>query len=220
MLALSLAVAVGCGDGGASADQSPTNQDTAAETRTSADRKPADPVDPANRALAVKALVTIEDLPNGATKEKSFPSEPCGPLPILRDNGASTAVSQLFVFGRVRMKEAVGVFAAEGPAAAGFKALNTEERQACISESLKRSHDGESYESLPARSLGIGDEDSLVRFVETNAGPQPERFTDVMSIRSGRCVAALLFLVEGGRPSDATARQVGKKAARRLGEVC
>jgi hypothetical protein len=165
--------------------------------------------------VAAESLLGAGDLPPGATAGISPATEPCGPLPILADGGAETGASPLFEFGQVRLKEAVGVFSGTGPAVAAFDALNTEQRRDCIHSALEELGDGPgSLVPLPPRRLGVADDDSLVRFLEP--GTESPHSVDVVSIRSGRCVASLIFQAS----STATVLKMSATAAGLLADAC
>jgi len=67
------------------------------------------------------------------------------------------------------------------------------------------------------KSLGVGDKSSLVRYRITGEGSQPEGYADVLSIKAGVCVAALLVLVENAGPPDSISSQMSEKATELLG---
>src|SRR4029077_2148715 len=88
------------------------------------------------QSTASNSLVQAQDLPAGARPVEKLPSGPCSPLRILKSDKSQAAESPMFAIARVRVQEAVGVFAASGPAVAAYDALNAKKRLGCIRESI------------------------------------------------------------------------------------
>jgi hypothetical protein len=191
LLAVSLAIITGCGG------------DAATSTSSGGD-------------VSIESLVTLKDLPGKATVEASLASGPCNPMPILASHGAEAAESPMFAFGHVRLKEGVGVFATPKAAAIAYDKLNATGRLECIGgaiETFGQRGTELSVKRLPSRSLSVGEEDALVRYLSIGPNSQPQNYVDVVSIKSGRSVAALIFLVESSNPTDSAVREVGNAAA-------
>ena len=177
---------------------------------------------------ANEGLITEKDLSGKVTSEESSPTEPCGPLPIFKENEAKKAITRLFPTGplvledrQMRLKEAVGAFEEEENAEAAYDELTAQERYDCIRQSSEASSTVEDkVEVSEPQSLGFGEEDAFVRFHEIDPQSPLPYALDVMTIRNGRCVASLIFLPREQEPSDATAREVGKTVAERLETVC
>jgi hypothetical protein len=206
LAAVAIAILPGCGDSEA---ETSGNRDTTAESAPAAEPN-----------LAAESLVGLPDLPNGATIKGRLPAEPCGPLPILKKAGAQTAKSKLFDFSGEKMTEVVGIFPKEEPAKAAYAALSSRKRFECIAGALQGFNPEQSAITvLRPRSLDVGDEDSLVRFLVEGSESSSRSHVDIASIRSGRCVATLIFLVEGGTRAGA-APDVGRAAAKSLAGAC
>jgi hypothetical protein len=165
-------------------------------------------------------IVGPRDLPDGAVAGES-PPELCGPLPILEDKGTQTAISPMFAFGQKRVTEAVGVFGATRPATAAYEALNSQKRIECIRSAIESFGPGQgSVRTLPPRPLRIGNEDSLVRYRVLAPGSRLQSSVDVVAIRSGRCVAALLFAANGDGRLYGVTSKVSETANELLTGAC
>lgn len=178
---------------------------------------------------AAEAQITAKDLPGKVTVEESVPTEPCGPLPIFRKNEGKTAVTQLLGIGKeifgvgqqVRLKEAVGAFDDEENAEAAYDALVAQDRIDCLQKSIESgSTVQDPVKVSKPQSFGVGDEDSLTRFTEIDPENPLPYILDMGSIRSGQCVASVVFLVAERNPSYTAERKVAQTVADRLASVC
>ncbi len=61
-----------------------------------------------------------------------------------------------------------------------------------------------------------GDEGSTVQISEVDSESKPINFTTVVSLRSGRCVATLLFLTQAGKPKGDFVNGLIDRAYKRL----
>lgn len=172
--------------------------------------------------LAAESLLSARDLPKGTTAEDgSLPAEPCGPLPILKKMGGETAKSRLFDISAEKMTEAVGIFGEEEEAEAAYEALDDGNRLECIGDSFQEFSPQEIYVTMrSSQSFGVGEENAFVRFLIEGAETGGRSLIDIASIRSGRCVIALIFLVERADQAAPIAPQVSKAAAESLTEAC
>lgn len=170
-------------------------------------------------------LLVADELPDGATTGETAP-ELCGPLPVLQKNGGQTAISRTFVVGEAKVVEAVGVFGTPAGAKAAFAELNTRERFECIANAVQTLGGAASVRAAPPKSSGVGDDDTVMRFVafdDGNAGagePEPNGYSDIVAVRVGRCTASLLIGVESGDPPDAVSEQTVQTVADRLADAC
>lgn len=174
-----------------------------------------------NQEFAVDALLLdIPDLPDGARTDTS-PPEVCGPLPVLQSHGAQTGISPMFAFSQVRMKEAVGVLDTPESATVAYNALNHQERLECIRTAIEGfAREQDSVERLSLRPLRVREEGSLVRYLVIAPDAGVQNFVDIVSLKSGRCAASLLFLMTTGDQSRAMTDTVSSKAAELLSKPC
>lgn len=169
----------------------------------------------ADEEVAERSLLAAKDLPAQVTTARELPEGPCDPQPVLIAAGAPIAETPLYELNGVRVKEAVGVFLEGQAAAKAFDSLNSRSRRECIRGLIGQfsSRPVSSIEAARARGMAAGDEAKLMSFrVPPQEGSGPPGHLDVVSIRSGRSVAALLFLTETGSP-EATVRAVSGTAA-------
>lgn len=171
-------------------------------------------------------LLVTSDLPDGTTTGES-PPELCGPLPVLEQNGGQTAVSKTFVVDEAKVVEAVGVFNTPAEAESAFEDLNDDKRIECIGGAIELFGGASSVDTNPTQSLGVGDDDAAVRFVafdDESAGnggkSEPDGYSDIVTVRVGRCIASLLIGVEGGDPPDAVSEETAQTVADRLADAC
>lgn len=170
-------------------------------------------------------LLATSELPDGTTTGETAP-ELCGPLPVLQENGGQTAISKTFVVDEAKVVEAVGVFGTPANAKAAFADLNTRERIECIANAIQTLGGAASVKAAQPQSPGTGDDDTVVRFVAFDDGaaaggePEPNGYSDIVTIRVGRCTASLLIGVEGGDPPDAVSEETVQTVADRLSDAC
>ena len=180
----------------------------------------------ASRSTPVGAvLLTRSDLPGGTTIQPSLPEE-CGPLPILRQNGGRAAATEMFGLGETRMEEAVGAFPDPSAAVAAYRELTSRERRACIAGAIESLAPGAAGggpvapRGLPSRRLSYGDAASLQRYLVGGPSSSTASSMDVISIRSGRCVATFLLLSERPGAGGFTATGLSRAASRRARDDC
>jgi hypothetical protein len=187
--------------------------------------------EPLSPRAANEALITTNDLSGKGevTTEESAATEPCGPMPIFKENEAKTAITQLFGIGKqsfgverpIRLKEAVGAFEDEENAEAAYDTLTAQKRIDCIRKSSENSSTVQDpVEVSEPKSFGVGDEDALVRFKEIDPQNPLPYVLDVMAIRSGRCVGSIVFIFAERNPTSDEARAVGEAAAKRFETAC
>lgn len=170
-------------------------------------------------------LLIADELPEGSTTGETAP-ELCGPLPILQKNGGQTAISKTFVVDEAKVVEAVGVFETPADAKAAFAELNTRERFECIANAVQTLGGAASVRAAPPKSSGVGDDDTVMRFVAFDDGTagagesEPNGYSDIVAIRVGRCTASLLIGVESGDPPDVVSEETVQTVADRLSDVC
>lgn len=170
-------------------------------------------------------LLTAAELPDGSTSGEIAP-ELCGPLPILQKSGGQAAISKTFVVDEAKVVEAVGVFETPADAKAAFAELNTRERFECIANAVQTLGGAASVRAAPPKSSGVGDDDTVMRFVAFDDAtadggePEPNGFSDIVTVRVGRCVASLLIGVESGEPPDAVSDETVETVADRLSGAC
>jgi hypothetical protein len=148
-------------------------------------------------------LLQKGDLPSAARAE-AIP-EPCSPVAVLEAQGARVVVSPLYKLRGKSVAEAVGIAASAEKAAAALEGLQSGERMSCIRSAMEAfgPQEGESVSVESPVRMAEGQEGSLVRLLEIDAGSEPVNSTVVASFREGRCVATFLFLFEGGDSGQA-----------------
>lgn len=171
--------------------------------------------------IASQSLIDTGDLPSGDGEEDGLPLEPCGPGLIFENAGGRTDETELLTFGEERVQEAVGVFAGTPAAEGAYEELTGAAHYECIQGSIAEFNAGEeAVEMEPVRSLGLGDEDALERFLIVGANAQTPGYTDLEAIRSGRCVASVILLSEEPTPDDAVITEVSTTALEALEDTC
>jgi hypothetical protein len=167
----------------------------------------------ANPDAASALLLEAGDLPAEVKTIDGLENGPCNPLEVLKSSETSSAKSPMFVISRVRIQEAVGVFAGDDPAAAAYDALNAESRLSCIRGVVGLQ--GLSAKVLSQRDFNAGDEARTVQFEVRRSDSEPQGF-EIASIRSGESVASLIFLNTTGESSRALVDDAIRSAADRL----
>lgn len=176
-------------------------------------------------STASSLLITASDLPGAVTVQSGVP-EVCGPVPIVRHNGGHVAVTKMFGLGATKIVEAVGVFAAPAAAETAYEELTSQERRECIAGAIEAFGSGQAVQAgtptrlLPSRSLSLGDESSIQRYPVGGAGQSSAGVTEVISMRSGRCVATALLLRRAAASSDFSVAALSGAAFRRLRGHC
>lgn len=162
------------------------------------------------------ALVSMEELSPRAEVAEDSP-EPCGPTPIL-ESASEAAVSRTYSLGETRLKEAVGFFANEKQASKAFEELSSHGRSECIRDSVGRFSNGQEVEVEPLEPLGLGDPESLTRYLVTTPGVDAEKAVDVASMKLGLCVATIIVFQEDG--SAEAARELIETAVQPAIDTC
>lgn len=175
---------------------------------------------PSGQAAPASLLIQESDLPPDAKAGDPIP-EPCSPVPLMEEQNASTVVSSLFNLGRATVAEAVGVAPSEGEAESVLDSLQDEERMVCIQGVMENfgPGDGVSVELTTPVPRSEGDEGSLVRLTEVDQASEPVNSATIVSFRSGRCVASLLFVLKGGEPKEALIDRLSGRAEERLADA-
>lgn len=166
---------------------------------------------------AKELLVTVDELPPGAKIAKPFP-EPCTPIPVLEEGKTEVDVTKPLEFESVVMREALGIFPDEDSATAAYEELTSPERAECIAGSIEELGSGESVEAEPPTSFDVAEEDSDQKFRSIGPGGSTSGVVDVVSLKSGACVATLIFISEGEAPSGV--QEVSEAAAGHLPDDC
>jgi len=172
---------------------------------------------PSDREVAARSLLSLRDLPEGATTADALPTGLCAPVPILERHGAIASESQMFAFERVQVQEAVGVLPNPDIAGFAYRDLSSNKHHECIRGAVESfgPERNATVKLLPPRGLGLGDEDAFVRYLIVRPGEGPVSYIDFVSIRSGKSVAVLILLSRRN-PSDAVVREVAGTVARKL----
>lgn len=151
------------------------------------------------------ALVLKEsDLPVEVVRSEPLP-EPCSPVDVLKEQDAKGAVTPLYVAPPKSVGEVIGITPSAKKAVAAMKQLHAPDRLECIGatmESFGQEEVGDVTMGKP-EPIPEGEEGSRVRFVKVTAGWKSRSSTTIVSFRSGRCVASLLFLLKGEEPGTA-----------------
>jgi hypothetical protein len=138
------------------------------------------------------SLIDLKNLPAGAALKEEVP-EPCGPLPILEGKKAQVAHSKSLGFGSVLVKEAIGIFLDTENAVSAYEGLTSLERDECIFGALESFGPPGRIEPDRGVPLDIASEDLVTRYLVVGGRSRPRGSIDVVALRSGACVIALLF---------------------------
>jgi hypothetical protein len=191
LLLLPIAGCGGAGDGGSTASTVPATQGS-----TSAERAAEDPSDDSAEGSAETLLIKAGDLPGGEAKANSIP-EPCSPIPLLEEQGAAVAGTPLLNLQGRSVAEVAGIFQSTAEARQALAELQEQERMACIQSTIESFRPaGHSVRIGKPEPVAAGDEGSTVRLVEMDPASNPVNFITIVSVRSGRCVATMLFLTK------------------------
>jgi hypothetical protein len=166
---------------------------------------------------AAVLLIQEDDLPPGNVEAEAIP-EPCSPIPVLEQQGAEVLATPLFRIGNSSAAEVVGVMPSEGRARQALTALKGRERMLCIRSTIENfgPREGDSVSIGAFKPVSAGDEGSMVHLLEVDSASQPVNSTTIVSLRSNRCVATMLFLREGGSPKAALTDRLSGRAYERL----
>lgn len=173
----------------------------------------AEPVDPG------RLLIGAEDVP-GASATAQTPPEVCGPLPVLGKDAGKTAISRMLLRAKARIIEALGVFERASLAKAAYARLNSRERLNCIRRAIETFGAAFSVRLHAPRPIDLDGDAVLVRYVSVDDSAKIHGYSDVISLRIGRCTASLLVAVEGSEPSDARSTALARIAAGLLYDDC
>jgi hypothetical protein len=173
----------------------------------------------ASAAKPDSLLVSLDELPKGSTKGEA-PPELCGPIPVFEEEGGRSALSSSFLVGSTRLVEAVGVFKTPAQAKAAYKGLNEHKRLECIGTAIESFGSASSVEVFPPKTIDFGEEGTLVRYLAFDDNAQTKGYSDVISIRDGRCTVALLLAVENGDPAESNFEAAAETAVGRLAGAC
>lgn len=143
-------------------------------------------------------LLSENDLPPGPVKAEALP-EPCSPIPLLEEQKAQVAGSPLYNLGSKYVGETVGIAFSERKAATAVEELQAPERLSCVQSAIETfgPRAGVGVTVGKPEPVAEGEEGSMVRFLEVDAQSKPANSITIVSFRSGRCVATLLFLLGG-----------------------
>lgn len=162
-------------------------------------------------------LVTLGDLPSGAKIAEPFP-EPCGPIPTLEEGNTEVAATKPLGYGSVVMREVLGIFPKRELATSAYEELTSPERAECIRGALEELGPGERIELTPAASFEIADDDSDLLYRSFGSDGRLSGTVDAVSLRSGACLATLIFISEG-KPQEGV-EEVSEAAADLLPDDC
>ncbi len=175
---------------------------------------------PAEDKNAKQSLILLEDLPAGATVKEEFP-EPCSPEPFLKEGGTKFAASGPLGFRSVEVKEAIGIFPDEEKATKAYDSLTSDERSECIGSAMEGFNPPEAtIETGPATSPDVADEDWARRYLVLDPSSSVEGSLDAVVLKSGVCVATLIFLARGEETEESLVQEVTETAADRLPDSC
>lgn len=138
-------------------------------------------------------------------KAEALP-EPCSPIKVLEGQRARVAGTPLYNLGSNYVGEVVGIAPSEKEAAAAVKELQAPERLSCIQSTIESfgPRDGDEITIGKPEPVTGAEEGSMVRLLEVDAQSKPTSSTVIVSFRSGRCVATLLFLLRGADFEEAS----------------
>lgn len=160
-------------------------------------------------------LLHAEDLSGGSDSGEA-PPESCNPVPILERSDGATAITSVFVVGSTNVAEAVGVFDTPAKAAEALESLSGPERLNCIGEEIAEASSAKAVNYGNPKPLDVGDKGSRVHYLASS----PRGSTDVISMKSGSCVAALLIGTEGATSSEPVAGEATEAAGNLLADGC
>lgn len=166
---------------------------------------------------AKEMLVTLDDLPSGAQVAEPFP-EPCGPIPTLEEGRTKVAVTKPLGYGPVVMREVLAIFPDTELATAAYEDLTSPERAECIRGALEELGPSERIEQEPPASFEVADDDSDLLYRSFGSDGRSSGTVDAVSLRSGSCVATLIFISEG-KPQEGV-EEVSGAAADLLPDDC
>jgi hypothetical protein len=183
----------GCGDGGEATSNVQDVQDPAA------------------------LLIQKADLPPGMARGESIP-EPCSPIPILEQQGAEVAGTPIFSSKDSSVAEVVGVLPSVVEAQQALVALEARERMLCIQATIENfgPKEGDSVTVGGSEPRAEGDEGSMVEFHEVDSTSEPLNSTAVVSLRSGRCIATMLFVNKAEGPDEVFIDRISGRVHERL----
>lgn len=166
-------------------------------------------------------LVQKSDFPRNVEAGELPSEEACSPLSVLREQGGKAAISSLFTLQSEAVAEAVGVVPSEEAAQQALEELGQEDRLECVKEAIEgfTPKEGGSVEYVAPVPSSAGEEGSLIRFTGVNRASKPVSTTLIVSFRSGRCVASLLFLAKGQDGGKAFVDRVSNRADERLADA-
>lgn len=143
-------------------------------------------------------LLQEDDLPPGSVQAEALP-EPCSPVYVLEEQNAEVAASPLYSLRSNYMGEAVGIAPSAKKAASALEELQGPERLSCIRSAIESFDPSEEVAVTveDPKPVAEGEEGTMVRLLEGDTRSQPVDSTTIVSFRSGRCVATLLFLLKG-----------------------
>lgn len=175
---------------------------------------------PAEDKNAKQSLIGLEDLPAGATPKEEFP-EPCAPEPFLEEGKSKVAVSQPLGFKTVTVKEAIGIFPEEDQATKAYDGLTSAERSECIGKAMEGFNPPEDdVETGPVTSPEVVDDDWTRQYLLVDPSSSVSGSLDAVVLRSGVCVATVIFLTKETAIEDGTVQEVTEAAADRLPGSC
>jgi hypothetical protein len=175
---------------------------------------------PAEDKNAKQSLIVLEDLPADSLVKEEFP-EPCSPEPYLREGRTKFAVSDPLGFKEVELKEAVGIFPDEEKATKTYDSLTSAERSKCIGSAMEGFNPPEeTIETGKATSPDVTEEDWARRYLVINPSSTVQGSLDAVVLRSGVCVATLIFLARSEETEESVVADVTESAADRLPDSC
>jgi hypothetical protein len=169
---------------------------------------------------AKQSLIGLEDLPDGATMKEEFP-EPCAPEPILEEGRSKIAVSKPLGFETTTVKEAIGIFPEEEKATKAYKELTSAERSECIGKAMQGFNPPEdNIETGSVSSFDTAEEDWTRQYLLIDPNSNVTGSLDVAALRSGSCVATLIFLTKSKQIEAGVVQEVTEAAADLLPGSC
>jgi hypothetical protein len=178
-----------------------------------------EPPSSANAAKADSLLITLDELPKGSKTVEALP-ELCGPIPVFEREGGQSALSSSFVVGSARLVEAVGVFKTPTQAEAAYEGLNERNRLECIGNAINSLSAASAVEVARPKAIDFGEDGTLVRYRALDDNAEIKGYSDVISIRDGRCAASLLLAAESGDASESDFEAAAEMAADPLSGAC
>jgi hypothetical protein len=131
------------------------------------------------------------ELPGVRQVGEPFP-EPCGPVSVLEEGGGRAARSERFILRDGEAVEAAAIFRSERAARSAYRALNRPERLRCIAKAITSFSPQLTIGLEQPEPMDVADEATVTRYRLLEPASQQRGYSNVISLRVGRCTASIL----------------------------